>query len=133
MTYKVIDSLVTITSNKEGHLKIESDLPQWAKELEFDTVVKKTNNEVNASIHGSKSHKIFTANLVQNLFGYNCKQGLLYHLVGETSAFVLSSIRTDESGTELKFIPKTVSDYIHEAKMAVVEEGVEGITYAWEI
>lgn len=133
MTYKVIDSVTTITSNKDGDLKIESYLPQWAKDLKFDAVVKKVNGDVFTYMLGDKSHKIFTTNLVQNLFGNNCKQGLLYHLVNETSTFVLTSIRTDESGTELKFRPETISNYISEAKKAVIEEGIEGITYAWEI
>ena len=131
--HKVIESVVIITNNKAGDLKIESTTPMWVKELLFDDVETNDQGEVIARVLGKKAANIFTSGMVRTLFGEDSNHGMLYHLTGQTPTFLLTSIMTDDSGTELKFRPKSIGDYVSAAKQSVIEEGRSDVLYAWEI
>lgn len=130
---KVIESVVIITNNKAGDIKIESTTPAWTKELLFDDVETNDQGEVIATVLGKKASHIFTTDMVCNLLGEDCNYGMLYHLTEQTSTFLLTSIMTDDSGAELKFRPESIGDYISAAKQSVIEEGRSDVLYAWEI
>ena len=130
---KVIESVVIITNDKAGNLKIESTTPKWAKELLFDDVETNDQGEVIATVLGKKASNIFTTGMVHALFGEDSNYGMLYHLTGQTSTFLLTSIMTDNSGAKLKFRPESIGDYVSAAKQAVIDEGRSDVLYAWEI
>ena len=126
---QLIQDVVHISNSPNGDIKVTTETPEWLSDVLFDEV----REQQDESVVGIAFKHHFTVELTSCLFGFDMKVGLMYHLNGLSGTYVISSIQSDEFGSQVKFIKKSFANYLKEAKEDAKQAGYLNNTYAWEV